>query len=152
MSPDDDYWMAQALELAKLAQTSGEVPVGALVVSADNELLGTGYNQVIQRHDPTAHAEIIAMRAAAAKIGNYRLKDSTLYVSLEPCCMCAGAMVHARIKRLVFAAPDPKTGAAVSVFQLLNGSPLNHRVELSQGCQHEASAQLLKAFFRERRL
>lgn len=149
--PDDDYWMGQALQLAHQAQEVGEVPVGAVIVSADNQVLGTGYNQVIQRHDPTAHAEIIALRSAAESLSNYRLIQTTLYVTLEPCCMCAGAMVHARIQRLVFGASDPKTGAAGSVFNLLGGAPLNHRVEVTQGCQQDACALILRNFFKERR-
>lgn len=148
---DDDYWMGEALKLAHQAQETGEVPVGAVIVSADNQLLGAGYNQVIQRHDPTAHAEIIALRAAAESLGNYRLTQTTLYVTLEPCCMCAGAMVHARIQRLIFGTSDPKSGAAGSVFHLLDGAPLNHRVDVTRGCQQDACALILRSFFKERR-
>jgi tRNA(adenine34) deaminase len=149
--PDDEYWMGEALQLAHQAQAVGEVPVGAVIVSADNQLLGTGFNQVIQLNDPTAHAEMIALRIAAAKIGNYRLPQTTLYVTLEPCCMCAGAMVHARIQRLVFGATDPKTGAAGSVFHLLNGAPLNHCVAVTRGCLQDQCALILRRFFKERR-
>ena len=149
--PDDDYWMGQALQLAHQAQEAGEVPVGALIVSANNQLLGTGFNEVIQRHDPTAHAEIVALRRAAETVGNYRLLQTTLYVTLEPCCMCAGAMVHARIQRLVFGASDAKTGAAGSVFHLLEGAPLNHRVAVTQGCLQQECAFLLRRFFKDRR-
>lgn len=148
---DDDYWMRYAHNLAQHAWQAGEVPVGAVLVNANNQILGSGYNQVIHRQDPTAHAEILAIRESAQKTGNYRLNQTTLYVTLEPCCMCAGAMVHARIQRLVFGASDPKTGAAGSVFNLLTGYPLNHTVDVSAGCLAEQCSTLLRDFFKDRR-
>ncbi|PJD93574.1 MAG: tRNA adenosine(34) deaminase TadA [Legionella sp.] len=143
--------MGQALTLAQQAWDEGEVPVGAVLVSDNQVLLGSGYNQVIQRHDPTAHAEVLALRAAGAYVHNYRLNDTTLYVTLEPCCMCAGALVHARLKRVVFGAFDPKTGAAGSVFDVLTGPALNHRVMVTGGCLNETCGLMLKRFFKERR-
>ncbi|MFN7098355.1 MAG: tRNA adenosine(34) deaminase TadA, partial [Gammaproteobacteria bacterium] len=122
---NDLEYMQQALELAHYAEQQGEVPVGAVVVF-QNEIIGKGWNQPISRHDPTAHAEIMAMREAAANIGNYRLVDCDLYVTLEPCPMCAGAMIHARIKRLIYGTADPRSGAAGSVFNLINSTQLNH--------------------------
>ena len=153
-SPDraeDLRFMAQALELARRAQESGEVPVGAVVVR-DGEVLGQGWNQPIGGNDPTAHAEIVALRDAAQNAENYRLPGATLYVTLEPCPMCAGAIVHARIARVVFATTDPRAGAAGSVFDLLpSDERFNHRVACEGGLMAEDSAQLLKAFFRARR-
>jgi tRNA(adenine34) deaminase len=146
----DATWMARALVLAQEAARAGEVPVGALVVR-DGEVLGEGWNRPIVSHDPTAHAEIAALRAAAQACGNYRLPGATLYVTIEPCAMCAGALVHARIARLVFGAREPRAGAVVSNVQLLDQSFLNHRVAWEEGvCATEAAA-LLQAFFRERR-
>ena len=142
--------MARALELARAAERVGEVPVGALVVR-DGVVLGEGWNRPIGQHDPTAHAEIVALRAAAAADGNYRLGGATLYVTLEPCPMCTMAMVHARIARLVYAAPDPRQGAAGSVLDLCAHPAFNHRLEVSAGVGAEASATLLRAFFRARR-
>lgn len=144
-------WMQRALELATRAEAEGEVPVGAVVVSADGELLGEGWNRSIVAKDPTAHAEIQALRAAAAHIGNYRLTGSTLYVTLEPCPMCAGAMIHARVARLVFGASDPRAGSAGTVFNLLQTEQLNHRTEVFGGVLAEACSDQLKAFFRARR-
>lgn len=143
--------MAEAYQLALKAYESGEVPVGALLVSGDNTILGAAYNQVIARHDPSAHAEILAIREAALKLGNYRLEDSTLYVTLEPCAMCAGAMIHARIKRVVFACRDFKGGAAGSVYNLLKGYPLNHQVLIDEGMMQKECSLLLKNFFSARR-
>lgn len=148
---DDEYWMHQALDLAQRAWDEGEVPVGAVLIDEQQQLLGSGYNQVIQRHDPTAHAELLALRAAGASINNYRLNHTTLYVTLEPCCMCAGALVHARLKRLVFGAFDPKTGAAGSVFNILTSDTLNHRVAVAGGCLEDVCSTMLKRFFKERR-
>ena len=142
--------MEQALALARHAAAVGEVPVGAVLIR-DGVLLGEGWNQPISAHDPTAHAELLALRMAAARIGNYRLPGSTLYVTLEPCPMCAGAIIHARVTRVVFGATDPRTGAAGSVLQLLQHPALNHRVELSGGVFAEPSAVLLRDFFRARR-
>jgi tRNA(adenine34) deaminase len=149
-TPQDEYWMKQALELAFKAQVSGEVPVGAVLI-AEGRIIGKGWNQPISSHDPTAHAEIIALRQGASFLKNYRLINTTLYVTLEPCAMCAGAMIHARIKRLVFGAFDPKTGAAGSVMNLLQDNKLNHRVDCQGGVLSELSGNLLKDFFLARR-
>ena len=145
-----EAWMRCALDLAMRAEAEGEVPVGALVV-LNGEIIGAGWNQPISSHDPTAHAEIVALRAAATKLGNYRLSGATLYVTLEPCPMCAGAMVHARVARVVFGAADPLAGAAGSVFNLLESSALNHRVQLERGVLAEECGIRLKAFFQARR-
>ncbi len=142
--------MALALDLARQAEAAGEVPVGAVLVR-DGEILGTGYNAPIGQHDPTAHAEIQALRAAAAAVGNYRLPGTTLYVTLEPCVMCAGAILHARVQRVVIGADDPKTGAAGSVFDTLISEKHNHRVEITRGVLANESSALLKAFFQARR-
>ncbi len=149
MSSDSDY-MQHALRLASTAAEHGEVPVGAVIVRND-EIIGEGYNQPISSHDPSAHAEVIAMRDAGKRINNYRLCDATLYVTLEPCVMCVGAMIHARVKRLVFGAMDPRTGAAGSVFQLAHDTPLNHQLDVTSGVMAEQCGELLTAFFRERR-
>jgi len=147
----DTGFMRRALDLALRAEQEGEVPVGAVLVK-DGQIIGEGWNQPIGSHDPTAHAEIQALRAAAQKLRNYRLPDSTLYVTLEPCPMCAGAIVHARVKRVVFGAYDPRSGAAGSVFDLLPSDVrFNHRTECEGGVEAEASARILKAFFRARR-
>ena len=146
----DIFWMQHALELARRAVAEGEVPVGAVLVR-DEQVLGEGYNAPISHHDPTAHAEIRALRAAATAIGNYRLVDTTLYVTLEPCVMCAGAIIHARVRRLVIGADDPRTGAAGSVFDTLLSDKHNHRVEISRGVLAEESSELLKTFFQARR-
>jgi tRNA(adenine34) deaminase len=144
--PNDIDWMQYALKLAERAQQEGEVPVGAVLVLND-EIIGEGWNRPIAAHDPTAHAEIMALRAGAEKLGNYRLNDTTLYVTLEPCIMCAGAMVHARIKRLVFGASDPKTGAVGSVFDILCFPQLNHRVDSVGGILAEECSAILSSFF-----
>ncbi len=146
----DVLWMTRALALAEEAASLGEVPVGALVVR-DDGVLGQGYNRPISAGDPTAHAEIQALRQAAGAVGNYRLVGTTLYVTLEPCVMCVGAMVHARIQRLVYGAREPKTGAVESKFRLLENGLHNHRMEVSGGVMAESSAMLLQGFFRERR-
>jgi len=147
----DTGFMRRALDLALRAEQEGEVPVGAVLVK-DGQIIGEGWNQPIGSHDPTAHAEIQALRAGAQKLRNYRLPDSTLYVTLEPCPMCAGAIVHARVKRVVFGAYDPRSGAAGSVFDLLPSDVrFNHRTECEGGVEAEASARILKAFFRARR-
>ena len=145
-----DYWMARALELAANARAAGEVPVGALVVLAGN-CIGEGWNRPISESDPTAHAEIVAIRAAARELGNYRLNGADLYVTLEPCAMCAGAIIHARIRRVIFGAADPKTGAAGSVFSILGTDRLNHVVECTAGVKEQDCARQLQEFFRERR-
>lgn len=148
---NDLYWMAKAYQLAQQAADHGEVPVGAVLVNTDNQCIGEGWNQPISAHDPTAHAEIMALRSASSRLGNYRLSDTTLYVTLEPCPMCAGAIVHARIRRVVIATPDPRSGCAGSVYNLLDSMQLNHRAEVTTGIlQHECSS-LLKTFFIERR-
>ena len=147
---DDQRWMQRALELADRAAALDEVPVGALVVR-DNEVLGEGWNQVISAHDPSAHAEIVALRAAASRVGNYRLPGATLYVTLEPCTMCAGAMVHARIERLVFAATEPKSGVVCSRSQLLDEPWFNHCVEWAGGVLAAESTAKLQAFFKAKR-
>jgi tRNA(adenine34) deaminase len=142
--------METALDLARQAESNAEVPVGAIVVK-DNKIIGEGFNQSISCHDPSAHAEIIAMREAGKKLKNYRLVDTTLYVTLEPCAMCAMAMIHARIKRVVFATKEPRTGAAGSLYQLLQHQSHNHQVEIVEGILAEQSAELLKRFFKARR-
>jgi len=142
--------MSRALELARQARAAGEVPVGAVIVK-DNRIVAEGFNQPISGNDPTAHAEMIAMRAAARTIGSYRLLDTTLYVTLEPCAMCAGAMVHARIKQLVFGAADPRAGAVGSVFNIAQHAALNHRLEVASGPLADESAALLREFFAARR-
>jgi tRNA(adenine34) deaminase len=148
---DDQAFMRRAIELALRAQAEGEVPVGALLVR-DRRVIGEGWNRPIGVHDPTAHAEIMALRAAAQSEQNYRLPGTTLYVTLEPCCMCAGAMVHARVEKLVFGAWDPKGGAAGSVFHLLpSEQPFNHRVAVQGGVLQEACSELLRSFFHSRR-
>jgi tRNA(adenine34) deaminase len=148
----DAHWMERALDLAVTAQQIGEVPVGAVLIDGlGKKVLGEGYNQVIRLSDPTAHAELVAIRAAAAHCNNYRLAESTLYVTLEPCAMCAGALVHARVKRVVIATAEPRAGAAGSVFNLLDNPNLNHRCEVCFGPSENQSAQLLSNFFREKR-
>jgi len=146
----DHHWMNQAFTLARRAESIGEVPVGAVLVQKER-VLGAGFNTMIRDQDPTAHAEINALRMAARAQNNYRLPGSTLYVTLEPCSMCAGAIVLARVERVVFAASDPKTGAAGSVFQILDHPTLNHRCEVEGGVLAERSSAMLKAFFRQRR-
>lgn len=142
--------MRRALDLAHEAQRAGEVPVGAVIVK-DGAIVGEGWNRPISTHDPSAHAEMIAMRSAAQQLGNYRLLDTTLYVTLEPCAMCAGAMVHARVKRLVYAAADPRAGAAGSIFNIVQHEALNHRLEVSAGLLAHECATVLRAFFASRR-
>ncbi len=142
--------MCKALELAQQAETQEEVPVGAVLVYRD-EIIGSGWNQPISSNDPSAHAEIVALRNAAKTLNNYRLIDTTMFVTLEPCVMCAGAMLHARIKRLVFGATDPKTGAAGSMFNLLSDTRHNHTVEVTGGVMQEECAEILQQFFCKRR-
>jgi tRNA(adenine34) deaminase len=146
----DEEWMRRALELAQCAEAEGEVPVGALVVR-DDQMLGEGWNQPVALRDPTAHAEVLAMRAAAQKVGDYRLGGTTLYVTLEPCPMCAAAIAHARIARLVFGAWDPRQGAAGSAFNLVTAPALNHRVDTFGGVLSEECGAQLKRFFATRR-
>jgi tRNA(adenine34) deaminase len=149
-SPSDEKWMRHAMALAEQAEHDGEVPVGAVMVRHD-KVVGEGWNQTIGLDDPTAHAEILALRMAGRMLSNYRLPGCTLYVTLEPCCMCAGAIIHARIDRLVFGATDLKTGAAGGCFQLINDPRHNHQVESSGGCLEAACREQLQSFFRNRR-
>lgn len=146
----DETWMRHALALARTAESAGEVPIGAVLVK-EGEIVGEGYNQPISTHDPSAHAEIIALRAAGKRLGNYRLVDTTLYVTLEPCAMCMSAILHARVGRLVFGAADPKRGAVVSALRLNEAEFMNHRVELAEGVLAEECGELLRDFFRSRR-
>lgn len=145
-----EAWMGRALEMARRAAMAGEVPVGAVVV-LDGEVIGEGWNCPVATHDPTAHAEIVALRAAADRIGNYRLRGSTLYVTLEPCVMCAGAILHARVARVVFGAYDPRAGASGSVFDVLETDRLNHRVEVLGGVRAAECGVVLTNFFEARR-
>ena len=146
----DSEFMARALELARAAERAGEVPVGAVIVK-DGVIVGEGWNRPISTNDPTAHAEIVAMRAAAQNLQTYRLLDTTFYVTLEPCPMCAGAMVHARVKRLVYAATDPRAGAAGTIFNIVQHPSLNHRIECEAGLMAEECGTMLRAFFQGRR-
>ncbi|MEO7755255.1 MAG: tRNA adenosine(34) deaminase TadA [Dokdonella sp.] len=146
----DRRWMTRALELAREAERDGEVPVGAIVV-IDGAIIGEGRNRMIGSSDPSAHAEIDALRNAGRRIGNYRLPGASLYVSLEPCIMCAGAMIHARIARVVYAATDPKTGAAGSAFDLLQHERHNHRLDVHGGVLAIEAGAMLSDFFRSRR-
>jgi len=150
MMEQHEAWMRRALALADRAANEGEVPVGAVVVR-DGELLGEGWNQVIGAADPSSHAEVVALRDAARVEGNYRLPGTTLYVTLEPCTMCAGAMIHARIEHLVFAAREPKAGVVCSTGALLDEPRFNHRVQWTEGVLTQDSAQRLQAFFQARR-
>ena len=146
----DAHFMQLALEQAQHAWSLGEVPVGAVVVK-DGVVIATGFNQPIGSHDPTAHAEINALRAAADKLGNYRLPGCELYVTLEPCIMCSGAMMHARLARVIYGAPDPKTGVCGSVLNLFAHEQLNHHTEVVGGVMADEASAMLKAFFAERR-
>lgn len=146
----DIFWMQHALELAKRAESEGEVPVGAVVVY-DEQIIGEGWNRPIIENDPTAHAEIMALRSAAKKINNYRLLDTTLYVTLEPCIMCSGAIIHSRVKRVVYGAQDPKAGAYESAFTVLGTDSLNHQVMVDKGVLADECGQILTEFFRKRR-
>lgn len=146
----DEQWMRRALELATHAEAAGEVPVGALLVR-HNQILGEGWNCPIGQSDPSAHAEIRALRAAGVATGNYRLIDTTLYVTMEPCAMCAGALVHARVSRLVFGAADSRAGAAGSSFDIVRSPQLNHRLEVVGGVLESDCRELVQAFFRSRR-
>lgn len=149
----DEDLLREAMLEAQAAEAAGEVPVGAILVAADGEtILARGRNEVLRSSDPTAHAEIVALRAGGETLGNYRLLDTTLYTTLEPCAMCAGAILHARVGRLVFAAADPKAGACGSVLSVLNHPSLNHRVEVTSGLLAEECGQMLTQFFRSRRL
>jgi tRNA(adenine34) deaminase len=152
MAATDQDWMLKALDLADRAEREDdEVPVGALLINENGELIAEAWNRNIRQHDPSAHAEILAMRLAGEKIQNHRLIGCTLYVTLEPCAMCAMAMIHARIKRVVFAANDPKTGAAGSVFDLLQDLRHNHRIEVQGGVLAEVASKKLSDYFRAKR-
>ncbi|GIU07610.1 tRNA adenosine(34) deaminase TadA [Shewanella morhuae] len=149
-SQQDEYWMQVAMQMAEKAEDAGEVPVGAVLVK-DGQQIATGYNLSISQHDPSAHAEILCLREAGRLVENYRLLDATLYITLEPCAMCAGAMVHSRIARVVFGARDEKTGAAGSVINLLQHPVFNHQVEVTSGVLAEACSAQLSRFFKRRR-
>ncbi|MEA9599399.1 tRNA adenosine(34) deaminase TadA [Polynucleobacter sp. AP-Sanab-80-C2] len=146
----DHQFMEQAIEQAQLAATANEVPVGAVLVR-DGKVISRGFNQPISHHDPSAHAEMLALREAARVEANYRLPGTTLYVTLEPCAMCSGAILHARVERLVFGAPDPKTGAAGSVLDVFSSKEINHQTSVEGGVMSEECGQLLRSFFKERR-
>jgi tRNA(adenine34) deaminase len=150
MTPDETY-LQLAIDQARLAAEAGEVPVGAIVV-LDGEVIASGRNAVLATLDPTAHAEIVALRAAAQHLHNYRLTGCELYTTLEPCAMCSGAIIHARISRLIYGTPDPKAGAAGSVLGVINHPQLNHQLQVTSGVLAEESGDILRAFFRERRL
>lgn len=148
---NEKYWMNLAYEQALLAQKEGEVPVGAVLIDKHNQLISFGHNKTLSTNDPSAHAEVIALREAAFRLGNHRLMDTTLFVTLEPCSMCAGLLVHARIKHLVFATRDFKAGAAGSVINLLKGTPLNHSVSIDEGVMEHECSELISNFFKDRR-
>ena len=150
MDTKDTTFMTRALELARIAEAAGEVPVGA-VIAREGKIVAEGWNRPISMRDPTAHAEIVALREAGRALETYRLSDTTLYVTLEPCPMCAGAMVHARVRRLVFAATDPRAGAAGTVFNIVQHPALNHRIECTSGVLAEECGSLLRKFFVARR-
>ncbi len=149
-APSDDTWMRLALEQARLGAAAGEVPVGAVIVK-DGEIVGQGHNRNLLDNDPSAHAEIGALRQAAAHLGNHRLLGCVMYSTIEPCAMCAGAMVHARLARLVYGAADPKAGAAGSALEVLNHPRLNHQMEVTAGVLQEECSEVLKGFFQSRR-
>lgn len=146
----DEFWMRHALKLARIAQEQGEVPVGAVLIRGD-QIIGEGWNRPIDQHDPTAHAELMALRQGGKVLKNYRLLATTLYVTLEPCVMCAGAMVHSRITRLVYGASDAKTGAAGSLIDVLRHPGMNHQIEVCAGVLADECAAMLSDFFRLRR-
>ena len=147
----DEYWMSKALLQAKQAAERDEVPVGAVLVNQANELIAEAFNQPIGLVDPTAHAEVIALRMAAQKLGNYRLPDTTLYVTLEPCTMCVGALVHARVKRIVYGAAEPKAGAITSAYQLLDSDAYNHTPEITSGVKSRECSTFISSFFENKR-
>jgi tRNA(adenine34) deaminase len=147
----DQDFMERALARARQARDTGEVPVGAVLVDAGGQILAEAGNAPIANHDPSAHAEMLVLRDAAQKVRNYRLPGTTLYVTLEPCPMCAGALVHARVERIVYAAADPRAGACGTVFDLVRSDALNHRIEITSGVLEDEGSALLKSFFAERR-
>lgn len=146
----DEHWMQLALDQAQLAADSDEVPVGAVLVK-DNQLIASGFNQPISSCDPSAHAEIVVLRAAAKRLSNYRLPGTTLYVTIEPCTMCVGAMIHARVERVVFGAPEPRAGALISAARLLEGAQFNHRIAVHGGVLADECAAVIQQFFRRKR-
>ncbi len=148
---NDEYWMRQALQQAQKAADSDEVPVGAVLVDQSGECLASGHNQPISAVDPTAHAEIVVLREAAKRMNNYRLPDTTLYITLEPCTMCVGALVQARVARIVFAASEPKAGAIVSALRLFETGRFNHQPEIDSGVMEAESSSLLANFFQQKR-
>lgn len=152
MPETDEFWMAKALDAARKAFAADEVPIGACLIDAGGELLSVAGNRTISDNDPTAHAEILVLRSAAAKIGNYRLTDTVLYTTIEPCAMCAGALVNARVKRLVFGAHDLRFGAVESVFSICDSSSLNHQIEITSGVLAEDCRNLMQEFFKFKRL
>ena len=151
MTEADEFWMRKAIEAAVKAQSLGEVPIGACLIDNKGELLAIAGNRTISDSDPTAHAEILILREAARKIGNYRLVDTVVYSTIEPCAMCAGALVNARVKRLVFGAMDERFGAVETVFNICNNSSLNHKIEIESGVLAEECRKLMQDFFRARR-
>ena len=151
MDEMDEFFLQRAIELAREAECRGEVPIGAVIVSAAGEIVSEASNETIERHDPTAHAEILAIRAAGQKIGNYRLTGSTVYSTIEPCAMCAGALVNARVARLVYGAADERFGAVRSKFELCDSDRLNHRIEITAGALEAECRKLMQDFFRRRR-
>ena len=152
MFEQDEFWMRKAIESAVAAGNLNEVPIGACLIDEQGELLATAGNRTITTSDPTAHAEILVLREAAALIGNYRLTETVLYTTIEPCTMCAGALVNARIKRLVFGAHDERFGAVGSVFQICNTSSLNHKIEITSGVLAEDCRRLMQEFFKGKRI
>ncbi len=151
MLEQDKFWMRKALQAAEDARQAGEVPVGACLIDKNGEILAIAENRTIRLNDPTAHAEILVLRDAGTKIGNYRLTETTLYTTIEPCAMCAGALVNARIERLIFGAHDVRFGAVESVFQICASSSLNHRIEIHGGVLADECRTLMQEFFRARR-
>lgn len=148
----DEFWMRRALEAAVEARNLGEVPIGACLIDSAGELLSISGNLTITNNDPTAHAEILALREAARKIGNYRLTETCLYTTIEPCAMCAGALINARVKRLVYGATDERFGAVETIFRICDNSSLNHKIEIASGVLREECKQLMQDFFRQKRL
>ena len=152
MAEADEFWMRKAIEVAEVARDFDEIPIGACLIDKEGELLAVAGNRTITDSDPTAHAEILVLREAGAKIGNYRLTETVLYTTIEPCAMCAGALVNARVKRLVFGAHDERFGAVESVFRLCDTSSLNHQIEITSGVLMEDCKKLMQDFFRQKRL
>lgn len=151
VSEIDENWMLQAVHMARKAEKHGEVPIGAVIVGADQKILASASNSTIHNNDPTAHAEILALRIAATRVGNYRLTGTTVYSTVEPCAMCAGALVNARVARLVYGTADERFGAVRSVFRICDSKELNHRIEVVSGVLEDQCRRLMQDFFRERR-